>query len=289
MKWPSFWVGVIRRCSERSVLIFWIVTSCGFRDAYQCFGGTDYLHLQGWRWRKYVPLKHWYPHASPRGVTNQKFNASVTFIKSLPTLKKFWKNDAVSNSTERLPLFKEEDRNNLRTKQRFTNCILPTTPFLATCSLSLSFFAFVLFSVSLRISISLLLWFSSILLHSLSFKCNYLSLSILFLRKPCTSFRQKECKSDATCYVKESCLNADLRNVWIKGPRISWRREHLGKLINSARSNHLRTFRGVVIHVQKTTVARNLGWGHSGLWDSFSCANVISGRETQWGVWVFEK
>jgi hypothetical protein len=40
-----------------SMLVFWVVTPCGFIGRYQCSGGTYCLHFQRWRWRQYVSPK----------------------------------------------------------------------------------------------------------------------------------------------------------------------------------------------------------------------------------------
>jgi hypothetical protein len=59
---------------KMSMLVFWVVTPCGLAVRYQRLRGTYCLHLQGWKWRKYVAPKRCYPPLSPQGVTTQKIN-----------------------------------------------------------------------------------------------------------------------------------------------------------------------------------------------------------------------
>jgi hypothetical protein len=53
---------------KKSMLIFWVVTSCGLVGRYQRFGGTYCLHLQGWHYL---------------GVTDQKTNIDDNIFRSL--------------------------------------------------------------------------------------------------------------------------------------------------------------------------------------------------------------
>jgi hypothetical protein len=69
--WSEIW------CSyggEDGVVVFCAVTPCGLVFRYQRFEETCCPHLQGWRWKQYVPPKRWYPPANLHGVTTHKNN-----------------------------------------------------------------------------------------------------------------------------------------------------------------------------------------------------------------------
>jgi len=42
-----------------SIVAFWLVTQHSLVGCYLRFEEHSYLHLQGWRWQKCVPLKRW--------------------------------------------------------------------------------------------------------------------------------------------------------------------------------------------------------------------------------------
>jgi hypothetical protein len=99
------------RFSAAKVLVLWVVTLCKLVGKCQCFGGTYclhlpltcqylptslqsvrtkrtntdifttvrtskliYVHCNRWRWRKYVPVKHWLD-LCPHSITTQKTNS----------------------------------------------------------------------------------------------------------------------------------------------------------------------------------------------------------------------
>jgi hypothetical protein len=62
---------------KMSVVAFRIVAPHRLAGGYQSSGRTYCLCLQSSIWRQYVPRKHWYPLASPHGITTQ----NTTFNK----------------------------------------------------------------------------------------------------------------------------------------------------------------------------------------------------------------
>jgi hypothetical protein len=62
-----------------------LVLQCGFVSRYERFGETYCFHLQGWRWRQYIPPKNWHIPTSPDGVvhiTSTKFGECLLIKKS---------------------------------------------------------------------------------------------------------------------------------------------------------------------------------------------------------------
>jgi hypothetical protein len=56
------------------MLVFWVAT---LASRYQRFGGTQYFHRLGWRWRQYVLPKRWYLPTSSYGVKPQMINTDI--------------------------------------------------------------------------------------------------------------------------------------------------------------------------------------------------------------------
>jgi hypothetical protein len=71
------WIFEILTVVKMTMLFSWTVTQCELVDRYQRFGDTYSLHLQGWRWGQYVPLKRWYLPISPHGVTTHNNNIVI--------------------------------------------------------------------------------------------------------------------------------------------------------------------------------------------------------------------
>jgi hypothetical protein len=90
------------------MLVFWVAMPCVVKCAvrFHRFRGTYYLYLQGWRWRWYVPLKHWYLSTNLHGVPTQKTNTTSSPLwEPLISYTAFIFNIEVYTSSEMMTIY----------------------------------------------------------------------------------------------------------------------------------------------------------------------------------------
>jgi hypothetical protein len=67
----------------RMMTFYWALVLCRISGRCQCFRETYCLHLQGWIWRQYVPLKCWHLPAILHGAKAQKIVIIIVRFHSL--------------------------------------------------------------------------------------------------------------------------------------------------------------------------------------------------------------